>query len=515
MNVSSPSAQGLTVLVRTDSSEARGTGHFNRCLSLASALQDGGAAVTFACAEIDPAAERLVRDRRFSLTQLKPHPRVGDGAMEAVLSKEAQVADADFTAAAVGRRVFDWVIVDHYGLGAEWERRIRGICRWVVAIDDLANRPHDCNVLVDQNLRVDEGAAYDDLLRPGSERLLGPRYALLDASFSAARDGLHEGGRDGVLVAFGGSDPLAMTAPVLRALIEVSGGKLQIDVAVGALLRDAAEIEALSARTPGVRFHHATRDMAGLMARARLYIGAGGTTNWERCCLALPGVVVSIAPNQVAACRALDDAGSHVYLGDAKGISPETIAATAMSLLASPAWWTRLAERSSSLVDGLGARRVAARLAIGEIHLREASTQDGEKILTWRNHPAVRKHSGDGKEIDRAEHAHWLARVLADPDCYLLIGADARGECGVLRYDVKRNTAEVSIYLAPDRLGTGVGLALLAAGERWLAVYRPEVAAISADVQKGNQASARLFLGAGYLASRTTYLKHLTGNPLQ
>jgi GNAT superfamily N-acetyltransferase len=304
-----------------------------------------------------------------------------------------------------------------------------------------------------------------------------------------------------------------MTAPVLRALIEVSGGKLQIDVAVGALLRDAAEIEALSARTPGVRFHHATRDMAGLMARARLYIGAGGTTSWERCCLALPGVVVSTAPNQVAACRALDDAGSHVYLGDAKGISPETIAATAMSLLASPAWWTRLAERSSSLVDGLGARRVASRLAIGEIGLREASIQDGEKILVWRNHPAVRKHSGDGKEIDRAEHARWLARVLADPDCCLLIGADLEGESGVLRYDIERNTAKVSIYVAPDRLGSGVGPALLAAGERWLAACRPEVAAICADVQKGNQASLRLFVGSGYRATRTTYLKNVTGNP--
>jgi UDP-2,4-diacetamido-2,4,6-trideoxy-beta-L-altropyranose hydrolase len=507
MNVNMPSAKSLTVLVRTDASESRGTGHLSRCLNLAEELQEGGAAVTFACARTNPAAERMVRDRGFALAQVDTRPVAG--------SRGAEAADADYTIAAVARRTFDWAIVDHYGLGAEWEHRIRGICRWVAAIDDLADRPHDCDVLIDQNLRADEGAAYDSLLPPGCQRLLGPRYALLDPSFHAARTRMQSVERDGILVAFGGSDPLAITVPVLHALLDASDGKVRIDVAVGALHRDAAQIETIAARTPGVHFHHATPDMAILMARARLYVGAGGTTSWERCCLALPGVVVSTAPNQEPACRALDDAGSHVYLGDARGVAPEAMAATAMSVLASAGWSSRLAERSSSIVDGLGARRVAARLAIGEIRLREASAQDEEKILNWRNHPAVRKFSGDGEEIARAEHARWLARVLADPDCHLLIGMDARGESGVLRYDIQLNTAKISIYLAPERHGSGVGAALLAAGERWLAARRPEVTAISAEVQTVNRASVHLFTGAGYRARRTTYMKSLTGRAAQ
>lgn len=501
MNVNLIPAKGLTVLARTDASESRGTGHLMRCLNLAGELQVGGATVTFACAPTDPAAERMVRERGFALVQLNVPPQAA--------SSETETVDSDLTMAAVTRRNFDWAIVDHYSLGAKWERRIRGICRWVAAVDDLADRSHDCDVLIDQSLRSDGGAAYDSLLSPGCERLIGPRYALLGPSFRAARAALQQSNRKGILVAFGGSDPLAMTAPVLRALLHASDGKISIDVAVGSMQRAAAEIDALAARAPGVRVHHAMRDIAGLMAHARVYVGAGGTTSWERCCLALPGVVVSTAPNQEASCRALDDAGSHVYLGDAKSVAPETVAAAAMSLLASPAWWSRLAERSSDLVDGLGAKRIAARLAIGEVRLREASAKDEEKILTWRNHPEVRKHSGDGKEIGRSEHARWLARVLADPDCHLLIAADTRGESGVLRYDIQLDTARVSIYLAPERLGSGVGPALLAAGERWLSARRPEVTAISADVQTGNEVSARLFTGAGYRAGRMTYLKNL------
>jgi UDP-2,4-diacetamido-2,4,6-trideoxy-beta-L-altropyranose hydrolase len=502
MSVTATSTTGPAVLVRTDVSETRGTGHLSRCLNLAGALRAGGAAVTFVCAAPSAAAKSMVCDRGFRLATLDVPSPVGNDA--------TQRADADRTIAALAGGAFDWAVVDHYGLGAEWEQRVRRNCRWVAAIDDLADRTHDCDLLLDQNLRSDDGAAYDELLPAGCERLLGPRFALLDASFRVARNDLRDAGRDGILISFGGSDPLAMTAPVLRALLDASKGIHRIDVAVGAFHRGLVEIEAVAANAAAVRIHRATQDMAGLMARARVYVGAGGTTSWERCCLALPGVVVSTASNQEAACRALDDAGSHVYLGDAKSVAPETVATAAMALLASPVWRSRLAERSSELVDGLGAARVAARLAIGEIRLREMSVQDKEKILTWRNHPEVRAYSGDGKEISRAEHARWLARVLADPDCHLLIGADARGESGVLRYDVRLNTARVSIYLAPERRGSGVGPALLAAGERWLAAHRPEVTVISADIRMENRASVRLFAGAGYRAGRTTYLKNLT-----
>src|SRR5207302_4135690 len=281
-------------------------------------------------------------------------------------------SDAEATLRAVNGRSFDWAVVDHYGLAAAWELRARKTCSSMLAIDDLANRAHVCDVLLDQNLRRDEGAGYDRLLPAGCERLLGSRYALLDATFQEERSRLDENKRQGVLISFGGSDPHALTLPVLRALLDRSAGSLRIDVVAGGLNRDAKAIREVAAAAQNVSFHQATRDMARLMARAQVYVGAGGSTSWERCCLGLPGVVVAVAENQEAACLALDDAGSHVYLGQASSVSPQAIVQATLALLASPSWRSRLAGRSSAIVDGSGATRVAARLSAGAVRLRQA-----------------------------------------------------------------------------------------------------------------------------------------------
>lgn len=480
------------VLIRTDASASIGIGHLIRCLNLAAALRDAGATVMFACAQVSAASEEMCRVRGF-----KPTPIAATDPAE----------DARSSAALAAGRPFDWVVVDHYGLDAIWERAMRRACHQIMAIEDFADRPHDCDLLLNQNLRED----YEDVLPNGCERLLGPRFALLDGSFAAARAALTSQPRDRVLVSFGGSDPQSMTAPVLRALRRALGDRYGIDVVVGPMQREATAIRDLAANAPGVEVHYAIRDMAKLMARAQLFVGAGGTTSWERCCLGLPGIVASAADNQVALCTALHDAGSHVYVGPTTQATPDAMAAAASAVLACPAWSQRLSERSFALVDGLGAQRVARRLQRGRMQVRSASPHDESKVLLWRNDPAVRRFSGSGAEIGAAEHADWYARKLGDPDCHLLIGEDARGEAGVVRYDVAANVAKVSVYVRPERLGTGTGAALLAAGERWLSSHCPSVDAISADVRADNEASIRLFAGAGYRACAHRYIRSLAG----
>jgi UDP-2,4-diacetamido-2,4,6-trideoxy-beta-L-altropyranose hydrolase len=486
----------VNVLFRTDASEAVGTGHFMRCMTLGSALRKGGAAVTFACRPLAAPLERAARERGFDL--------VGVDTRHA-----EQQSDADATLAAVGGRSFDWMVVDHYGLDAAWELRMRKAIRLSLVIDDLADRRHACDVLLDQNLRRDGGSGYNRQLPAGCERLLGPRYALLDPSFKAQRDLLAGAERRAILISFGGSDPHSLTLPVLRALLQDTRREAPIDVVVGALHRDTLAIEAAAADAAGVTLHKATREMARLMARAKIYIGAGGSTSWERCCLALPGVVVAVADNQAEPCAALEAAGSHVYLGKAEDIPPAAIAQAAFTLLGSPATQQSLAARSAAIVDGRGAERVAARLSGGEVRLRPATQADAGPLLAWRNHPDIRRYSGNAAEIRPAEHAAWFERVLADRARHLLIAEDAAGPLGVLRYDVDEPSARVSIYLAPERLGSGGGSRLLAAGERWIAARRPHLRELTAEVRDGNEASRRLFFDAGYRLRGSLYRRYL------
>lgn len=474
----------MRVLIRTDASEAIGTGHLMRCLALGASLKRQGASVTLACASLPPALAQLARSREIGLVEVTP-------------AAEPEL-DARSTLAAAGGEPVDWLVVDHYGLAAEWESRMRNACKRVLAIDDLANRPHDCDLLLDQNLREDGGSAYDTRLPRGCERLLGPRFALLDTAFAAARSAPVATQRDGILISFGGSDPYAQTLPVLRALWDLTRGTVSIDVAAGTLNRDAEAIQAFAAGSPNVAFHRSPRNMAGLMARAAVYVGAGGSTNWERCCLGLPGAIVSVADNQVGVCAALEDAGCHVYLGDAVSTTPEAMATAAFALLRAPSWRARLADRSAALVDGHGAERVATRISAGDVKLRPAMKSDEQVLLDWRNHPDVRRYSTDAAEIGREEHSHWFCRVLADRNRQMLIGEDNGGPLGVLRYDFEGRAATVSIYLVPNRLGQGAGSRLLAAGERWVAAEHPELSEIRARARPANHASVRLFADAGY-----------------
>ena len=141
--------------------------------------------------------------------------------------------------------------------------------------------------------------------------------------------------------------------------------------------------------------------------------------------------------------------------------------------------------------------------------MRAATPEDEDKVLRWRNDPVVRRFSGSNATITSQEHAAWYARTLENLNCDLLVGWDARGEAGVVRYDIAQDVAKVSIYVKPQRLGTGTGPALLAAGERWLAARRPSVTAISADVNAENRASARLFADSGYRVRTSGYVRSL------
>jgi UDP-2,4-diacetamido-2,4,6-trideoxy-beta-L-altropyranose hydrolase len=488
----------MNVLFRTDASDSVGTGHLMRCMTLGSELRKSGASVTFACRSLAEPLEHAARERGFQLVSVDTQ---GAG----------QHADADATLAAVGVRSFDWMIVDHYGLDAAWELRMRKASRLSLVIDDLANRPHDCDVLLDQNLRRDAAGGYDRYLPGGCERLLGPRYALLDESFHAQRARLAGAERRAILVSFGGSDPHSLTLPVLRALLQDTRRDAPIDVVVGALHPDSRAIEDAAADAADVTVHKATREMARLMARAKIYIGAGGSTSWERCCLALPGVVVAVAENQEEPCAALEAAGSHIYLGKASSVSPATIVQAAFDLLASPSSQERLATASAMIVDGHGAARVAARLAGGAVRLRPAAPADAAAILEWRNHPDIRRYAGDAAQILLPDHEAWFQRVLADPMRHLLIAEDDAGILGVLRYDVDSSSARVSIYVVPKRLGSGGGSRLLAAGERWIGERRPELRELTAEVRDENQASARLFADAGYRRVQSLYRRTISG----
>jgi UDP-2,4-diacetamido-2,4,6-trideoxy-beta-L-altropyranose hydrolase len=276
-----------------------------RCLTLAEALRKRGASITFVSAQQEGCLCDLIVSRGFTVSRITP-------ATTAKL-EHAWREDASQTRAAIqgSDSKPEWLIVDSYALDHRWESALRGTVTNIMVIDDLANRRHDCDVILDQNYFESAQGRYEHLVPAGCLQALGPQFALLREEFYEARKAMRE--RDGtlrrILVAFGGSDPANETGKVLAALDRPAFRDLKIDVVIGGLNPNSRVLLARYGTDPRLSFHQDVTNMATLMSTADLSIGAGGTMHWERSSLGLPSVVIVIAKNQAETSAALHRAG--------------------------------------------------------------------------------------------------------------------------------------------------------------------------------------------------------------
>jgi UDP-2,4-diacetamido-2,4,6-trideoxy-beta-L-altropyranose hydrolase len=343
----------VRVAFRADSSTAMGTGHLVRCLNLADSLTDKGVSTVFLCRDLFGNVAHQVRGRGHELVMLRAD------------FTDAE-ADALDTVAALPTEV-EWLVVDNYALGQTWEARVRARARRIFVIDDLFDRHHDCDVLLDQNCGARE-ALYQDLVPPTCRLLLGPRYALLHRAFERlTNEGtLKTGTLRTVIVFFGGSDPNNETAKALEAL-RIFGQPLTVDVIVGSANPHAPALRELVRALPQATLSVQVDDMPERLGRADLAIGAGGISALERCRAGLPCLTIAVAENQDAPSRALAECGASIYLGRSADVTSSSIAEALRVCSRSPGLLRHLSERAFSLVDGRGTERVVEVLGGGSV----------------------------------------------------------------------------------------------------------------------------------------------------
>lgn len=492
----------LRSLVRTDASLQIGSGHVMRCLCLAQALADRGVEVHFACRELAGNLNDVVTARGFPLHVLPPPggaytpPAEPPHARWLEVDPEQDMEECRALLETLGG--VDILIVDHFALEAAWERALRPRAGRLLVLDDLADRRHDADIILNAGLGADTQDPYRGLLPPGCARLLGPRYALLRPEFAAARTQLRQ--RDGRLrrlfVFMGGVDAGGYTLRVLDALDLLREHAPTTDVLAGAGNPAADLIAMRCGERNYLNFHRNVTNLASLMAEADLAVGAAGATSWERACMGLPGVVLTVADNQRPLGAMLAAAGAAIVL-DGEAATPQRIAAGIESL--TPAQLRDMGAHCLELVDGRGVERLLRVLLPPPVVLRPAGPADRDPMLAWRNEAAVRKQSHCRAVISAEQHADWFEDVLNDPARALLIAELDGRAVGVLRYDCDGAEARASIYLAPGGRGRGYGPAMLRAGTEWLRRHRPETARISAEIRPGNPASRQAFAEAGYV----------------
>ncbi len=486
------------VLIRADGNAAIGSGHLRRCLTLAIELRDRGHECLFVCSHSPQSFNGLVSAAGFTFFDL-PYAGNFSEASDAKLVMEAVASHAPFNV----------VVVDHYQLGRAWEQALRAVASIVVVIDDLADRHHDCDFLID----VAPGASdrYHVFVPSSCRMLLGTNFALLRPEFRALRSARHISPEPiaRVFISFGGADTTNFTglaiAAVRRALPNV-----MINAVVTAMSPHREALEQQAADDDSLQIDVDAENMAELMMASDLAIGAGGSTSWERACLGLPSIVVAVAENQFHTVDALQSLGCAVAVAPGPQFVSDTSCIIGI-LSASPALRQSMSSAATSSVDGLGAIRIASAILPTKIVLRPVNEHDSRLVWEWRNAPEIRSTAIDSAVIPWDHHCIWFTGRISDANTVMLIAEDARGGVGVVRYDFDGADANVSIFLAPGNSGRGLGSIILRDGEQWVMTRHPKIKRFHASIRPENAASIALFEGANYHTTVISFERRTDG----
>jgi UDP-2,4-diacetamido-2,4,6-trideoxy-beta-L-altropyranose hydrolase len=474
----------LLFAFRADASPQTGSGHVARCRRLAARLRQEGHEILF-----------LIRSPSSNLRSEIERDGTQIGILLNDSPKLSELDDAAASKVILADRRPDWLVVDNYALGNVWESAMRQSAHRLMVLDDL-ERPHDCDLLLDQGWLGDTINAYPSAK---CEKLLGPRFALLSPEYAQIRSQIRVRNNEiqRLLVYFGGVDGTGQTMRVLEALDDVDFSHLWIDLVVGENNAHRDEIQRIATKMSNVNVVAPMETLAKSMRQADLFIGAGGTTTWERCCLGLPSIVCWTAINQKSQTLALDALGAHTQLGNAEEQTPESWRKALVNALKNPSRLDSQIKISMELVDGLGTDRVARRIAVPRIKLRSATAQDEQLLLQWANEQMVRENSFSKSTIAPDQHHVWLARKMSDSNTLILIGEANGVEIGQVRFDCYDESAILDISIDRQFRNKGYGVALLVDAIRsFRAAGYQNI--LKAYILKSNIASQRLFVAAGF-----------------
>jgi UDP-2,4-diacetamido-2,4,6-trideoxy-beta-L-altropyranose hydrolase len=359
---------GLQVVVRADGSASLGAGHVVRCLALAEALRGHGESVLFVSREQAGHCCDLIESQGFPVARL---PESGTAAQHH--DSQGSVSpfgvsweqDAWETLGVIrGRRVRpDWLVVDHYSLDHQWEQRLRSEVGKILIIDDLANRRHECDLLLDQNYFAAPQTRYTGLLPSNARCLLGPKYAMLRREFSTVSASSQIPIGERLLVSVGAHDPFWICDMSLEAIRQIGMPIMGVEVITGADdgLRRRLAVSAVD--MVAMKLHGYVRDTASVMRRCTMAIGAGGSSTWERCALGLPSLVAIVADNQRPMVHDLARLGVISSLGEASELTVAALADSIERLMSDRLVRESMRAKGIQLVDGNGVGRVVEEMS--------------------------------------------------------------------------------------------------------------------------------------------------------
>ena len=495
----------MRIVIRTDASKQIGSGHVMRCLSLADSLRGFDSTVEFITRSHESNLDKLIENKGFKVYSL---PNPSKYRVQQSLTKYTswlgvqQDLDANETIKILKGKSPDYLIVDHYALDYKWEHKLRSCSKKIMVIDDLANRAHDCDVLLDQNYLHDKGGRYHTLLSPSVTQLIGPKYALLRKEFEEICKDRNQNQESikSVLIFFGGIDSGNLTTIAIEALMHRNLIHLSLNVVIGANNPYQDMVKNQIEKHPHAALHVQVDNMAELMKESDIVLGAGGSTIWEWMSIGLPSIVVTTAENQISCVKNLARDNYIKWLGNTDQVSKEIISKAFLETINNSKILCKQSLKSQELVDGRGTQRVAKLLTIGPdiktLQVRRAKISDSLLYWHWANDPTVRSNAFNQHKIEWKDHQTWFNESLTDFNTKLLLIESESGPVGQVRFNRSDSNYIISYSIARQFRGLSLGQVVLTKAIDYL--RQSEVAILIGDVKENNLASIKIFNQLGF-----------------
>jgi len=358
----------MEIYFRVDASISIGTGHVIRCLNLAQELNLNGASCFFIAKSLPGNLITEIVEKGYKVLEINSSDNkkiYSDNESEWLGDTQQNDALKTIDILSEVNAKPDIIIADHYAIDYEWEQAIRAEYPYtkLIVIDDLANRKHICDLLIDTTLERDI-SDYNNLIPSYCQTLLGTQYSLINEKFYLQREQalkvrVKTKSPKKVLITMGGVDMLNVNEKVLKIINRSFVRDLELITVV--LGKNCPHIESVRkfARSmlceTNVLIN--TDKMPELMSSHHAAIGALGGTTWERCILGLPSINLAIANNQKILINKLKSKGL-ITISDLKFTDEELNESWEMLKYN----YNEIFLRSSNLCDGLGLKRVAEKI---------------------------------------------------------------------------------------------------------------------------------------------------------
>ncbi len=469
------------IAFRADGGSELGIGHIMRCLTLADRFNSMGFNILFISSPFELSIQKKITDRGFELRFIE----------------ENKGTDSEQCINIIKDYFAKILIVDHYSFDKSWEKQLKVNVGEIVVIDDLANRHHDCDFLIDSAYGRSE-RDYDKLVNGNCKLLLSTDYIILRPEFSKMRL-LALNKRENttrinrVLINFGGTDTLNLSIPCIEILKRVGfvGG---IDILISSAYSNMVELKSFCSNLNDVILHVDSSNVAELMLNSDIAIGSLGTSTWERCSLGLPCISIVVADNQSNIAIQLDRYGA-IDLTTIQDVE-NCIVSYIKSFNTEK--WRLLSDQAFTLCDGNGVDNIMNSIFLSEgdansVNLEPISIKDEELLFSWQTEEGNRKFSRISQPPSQIEHHIWFEKSLKNSSRRMWIVLYKGLKCGYVRLDDLGESEEVSVLISKKSQGLGIAFSAISILKR-LSLYND----IDAEVSEENIASSHLFKRLGF-----------------